>query len=193
MNEYMYNNREDDVNQLLESGIKRINNILNFSYDKNNHFKISQDFNDINRYSDKELSEILRDTRIRNNELLHIITLQKSDFYEMEKRYVNLADEYNTFLERYEYSEKIRMEQMNLIKSMQDKLDEIRGVDKIINNECNSSTDKMGKNIKVDNSNKSKFGNSNLKQSRPASGSNFTKSSSTKKIGTSKSSAKMKN
>lgn len=193
MNEYMYNNREDDVNQLLESGIKRINNILNFSYDKNTHFKISQDFNDINRYSDKELSEILRDTRIRNNELMHIITLQKSDFYEMEKKYVNLADEYNTFLERYEYSEKIRMEQMNLIKNMQDKLDEIRGVDKIINNECNSSADRMGINIKVDNNSKKKFVNSNLKQSRPSSGSNFTKSSSTKKIGTIKSSAKLKN
>lgn len=185
-------NNEDNVNKMLESGINRINNILNYSYDKkfyNDNF--SHDFDKINSYTDKELSEILRETRIRNNELLHIITLQKSDFYELEKKYVNLSDEYNMFLDRFDYSEKIRMEQMNLIKSMQDKLDEIRGVDNIINqnNELATNSEFKGSNLS-----KNKTG---TKTSMNINNNNYNKSNKTlgcftKNISTSRSTGKIK-
>lgn len=79
------------------------------------------------RFKNMELNDYLYEVKRKNNELLHLIGLQKNDFKELDVKYCNVSGEYHQLYDRLRQSETIRQEQVNLIQVIQNELDVLRG------------------------------------------------------------------
>lgn len=138
---------EQQVNNLLDSGISKIKNIINArDYQPNSSYYYNHPI--LNKeiqlssyssipdhegakieklsYKNNELSDYLFEVKKKNDELLRLIQLQKNDFKDMDGKYNSLSQDYHQLFDRFRHSEQIRAEQINLIQLIQKELDTIR-------------------------------------------------------------------